>query len=209
MKRTWTMPGANGALHVVRSADGCRRGAAGAGAFSEATLQAWLADPVSRPAVLQMFEATTGFPAAAVGVAEPDLRRRVVAELGRAFKDARLVAEIAAPSRSLRPFEAWGPGRRHGDHGGAAARPVAPASEGESTRRRHREPDPKKTWIEIVLLDDDGEPVANERCRLALPDGSVRVHTLDARGRLRLDGIEPGACEVSFPDRDARDWRSE
>ncbi len=31
---------------------------------------------------------------------------------------------------------------------------------------------------------------------------------LDSNGRARIDGIDPGVCEVSFPDIDANEWRA-
>lgn len=64
----------------------------------------------------------------------------------------------------------------------------------------------KKTWIEIELKDDDGNPVPGERYRIKLPDGSTREGSLDANGRARADGINPGTAQVSFPDIDADDW---
>ena len=65
----------------------------------------------------------------------------------------------------------------------------------------------EKTWIEVELLDDLGEVVPNERYRLRLPDGSIREGRLDANGRARVDGIDPGTAQVCFPDIDANDWR--
>lgn len=66
-----------------------------------------------------------------------------------------------------------------------------------------------RTWIEIVLVDATGAPIAGERCRVRLPDGTTREARLDAGGRLMLDGIVAGSCEVTFPDRDGGDWRRE
>ncbi len=66
----------------------------------------------------------------------------------------------------------------------------------------------EKTWIEIELVDDNGEPVAGEKYRIVLPGGTVREGRLDARGRARLDELDPGNCEVSFPDRDGREWHA-
>jgi type VI secretion system secreted protein VgrG len=60
----------------------------------------------------------------------------------------------------------------------------------------------KKSWIEIELLDEEGEPVPGERYRITLPDGSTVEGTLDQNGFARVDGIDPGNCEVSFPDLD-------
>ncbi len=73
------------------------------------------------------------------------------------------------------------------------------------------EPKPKpetkeKTWIEIVLVDQDEKPVAGEAYRLTLPDGATRSGNLDAQGFARVDGIESGPCDVRFPKIDGREW---
>ncbi|NMO13588.1 hypothetical protein HPC49_01255 [Pyxidicoccus fallax] len=58
----------------------------------------------------------------------------------------------------------------------------------------------KKDWIRIVLRDDQGVPLKGERYRLRLPDGSVKEGDLDVDGGVWVQGFEPGACRVSFPD---------
>ncbi len=63
-----------------------------------------------------------------------------------------------------------------------------------------------KAWIEIELVDEDGLPVEGERYTVETPDGDARHGTLDARGRARIDGIDPGTCTVCFPDRDGSVW---
>ncbi|MCB9527359.1 MAG: hypothetical protein H6701_03020 [Myxococcales bacterium] len=60
--------------------------------------------------------------------------------------------------------------------------------------------DRKKDWIEIRLVDHEGEPVANEKYRLKLPDGTVKEGTLDSQGKARVDGVLPGSAEVRFPE---------
>jgi uncharacterized protein involved in type VI secretion and phage assembly len=65
----------------------------------------------------------------------------------------------------------------------------------------------KKTWVEIKLVDGDGKPVAGEPYRIELPDGEVRNGTLNSQGLARIEGIDPGACKITFPKRDKRDWR--
>jgi hypothetical protein len=71
-------------------------------------------------------------------------------------------------------------------------------------------PAPKQdtSWIGIVLFDDDEppKPVPFANYKIELPDGAVRTGMLDANGRARLDGIDPGNCKVSFPSFDRRDW---
>jgi len=64
----------------------------------------------------------------------------------------------------------------------------------------------KKGWIEIELVDETDEPVPGERYEITLPDGSVAEGTLDTKGFARLEWIEDGQCEVSFPDLDADVW---
>lgn len=63
-----------------------------------------------------------------------------------------------------------------------------------------------KTWIEIVLVDEHDQPVPGIKYRLKITDGSVREGSLDSNGRVRINGIDPGSCEVSFPEIDAREW---
>jgi hypothetical protein len=69
-------------------------------------------------------------------------------------------------------------------------------------------PKHETTWIGIALFDDDEppKPVPYVGYRIELPDGAVRTGMLDANGRARLDGIDPGSCKVSFPAYDRRDW---
>lgn len=63
------------------------------------------------------------------------------------------------------------------------------------------EPPPKKLdWVEIVLLDEEGVPVADEKYSVQLPDGSTREGTLDANGTARIEEFEAGTCFVTFPE---------
>jgi hypothetical protein len=69
------------------------------------------------------------------------------------------------------------------------------------------EKDVEKTWIEIELVDEEGNPVPGERYKITLPDGkTVSEGTLDANGRARVEGIDPGTCQISFPDLDKDAW---
>jgi hypothetical protein len=65
----------------------------------------------------------------------------------------------------------------------------------------------KRTWIEITLKDDQGNPMPGERYRIKLPDGTIQEGRLDADGRARVDDIEPGTAQVCFPEIDANEWR--
>lgn len=65
----------------------------------------------------------------------------------------------------------------------------------------------EKTWIEIRLIDQDDQPVPGIKYRLKITDGSVREGALDAEGKIRVTGIDPGTCEISFPELDSNDWK--
>lgn len=68
-------------------------------------------------------------------------------------------------------------------------------------------PEEEKTWIEVQLLTPEGQPVANRRVRIELPDGSAVERTTDREGLCRADGIDPGTCKVTLVDVDKAAWR--
>lgn len=94
---------------------------------------------------------------------------------------------------------------REGDAGGVWAERITetPPAAPEPVLRGVME----TTWVEVQLVDLAGEPVANERCRITLTDGTVRETKTNYRGRVKFDGLEtPGNCEVTFPDLDTDAW---
>jgi len=83
---------------------------------------------------------------------------------------------------------------------------------GSSKTKAHKgagdDQDKKKTsWIEIELVDEDKNPVPGERYSITLPDGeTVAEGTLDEKGFARVEGIDPGTCQITFPDLDKNAW---
>jgi hypothetical protein len=65
----------------------------------------------------------------------------------------------------------------------------------------------EKSWIEIQLVDEDGNPIAHEKYELYLPDGSVIKGRLDENGIARASGVEPGTADITFPDLDTDSWQ--
>ncbi len=66
----------------------------------------------------------------------------------------------------------------------------------------------KKSWVEIELNDEDGNPVPGEKYLVTLPDGStVASGTLDEKGKARVENIDPGSCKITFPDLDKDRWK--
>ena len=83
---------------------------------------------------------------------------------------------------------------------------------GETPTKPHKPPETeeeaeeKTAWIEIELVDEEDEPVPSEKYEIKLPDGSVAKGTLDGDGLARIEGIEPGTCEITFPNLDKEAW---
>jgi hypothetical protein len=66
----------------------------------------------------------------------------------------------------------------------------------------------KTSWIEIKLVDEQNNPVPGEPYSITLSDGeTVAEGTLDEKGFARIDGIEPGTCQITFPQRDTAAWK--
>ena len=56
-----------------------------------------------------------------------------------------------------------------------------------------------KDWIELVLEDEDGNPIPNEKYVLRLSDGSKKEGTLDGNGKALVEHLPPGPVEVEYP----------
>jgi hypothetical protein len=147
-------------------------------------LDAWLTDSGARQTLIDVCE-TVGVPAGRAPGG--DLKRRVV----EAFRQGDLVVLNTRRGDVFRRME-------------KADEAAPPPPQDEPPSR----PAKTLTWIEIELMNDKGEPVPKERYRIELPDGSPEEGFLDSQGRARVDGIEAGTCNVTFPDIDANEWRA-
>lgn len=66
----------------------------------------------------------------------------------------------------------------------------------------------KTSWIEIELVDEQNQPVAGEVYLVTLPDGAtVDQGTTDDKGRARIENIDPGTCQITFPNLDKDAWK--
>jgi type VI secretion system secreted protein VgrG len=89
-----------------------------------------------------------------------------------------------------------------------AAAPKSAASDAPTHDPNSPDNKDKTHWIEIELLDEAGKPVAGEPYKITLPDGTtVADGTLDDKGRARVSNIDPGSCQVTFPNLDQEAWK--
>jgi hypothetical protein len=61
-------------------------------------------------------------------------------------------------------------------------------------------------WVQLELVDQDGQPVANEPFEVEDSNGNVRKGVLDEKGFGEVGGLAPGECQVSFPERQWKHW---
>jgi hypothetical protein len=89
----------------------------------------------------------------------------------------------------------------------SAAAPALPVSlDAEPVTEQIRTAREVKTWIEMELVDNAGRPMSGREYLCMLPNGSIERGTLDARGRVRFDNIDPGTCAFSILDLDQETW---
>jgi hypothetical protein len=67
-------------------------------------------------------------------------------------------------------------------------------------------PKEKKAWVEIILVDAEGNPVPGVKYRITPPGGAPVEGRLNEHGQAGVYGIEPGSCKITFPDLDKDAW---
>lgn len=72
-------------------------------------------------------------------------------------------------------------------------------SRGNTTTVALCPPNQEEHWIEIKLQDENGDPVPNESYVITGPNGEEYTGSLDENGFVRIDGLNPGECAVTFP----------
>lgn len=83
---------------------------------------------------------------------------------------------------------------------------------GEVSAEATEEPAPLDTvpeeldWIEVRVVDEAGQPVANVLYEIQLPGGATRVGKTNALGLLRHERLPPGACKFSLTGLDTKAW---
>jgi hypothetical protein len=61
-----------------------------------------------------------------------------------------------------------------------------------------------KAWIEVALLDVQGQPVPFTACEMRTPKGALVTAHASAAGILRIGGLANGSCQATFPAHDTK-----
>jgi hypothetical protein len=61
-------------------------------------------------------------------------------------------------------------------------------------------------WIEILVADEDDQPVRDVAFELELPDGSIRRGRTNADGIARCERIPSGTCKLTLVELDTNAW---
>ncbi len=114
-----------------------------------------------------------------------ELEGRIHEALCRELEDplGRLVL-LRAPPRSVRP---------------------PPAAPEEAPIEQELAND-ETAWIEIHLVDEEGDPVSGVEYEIKLPDGSHRVGRTNEVGVIYYANLTPGSCEFSLTSLDQSAW---
>ncbi|MGJ5819024.1 hypothetical protein [Paludibaculum fermentans] len=171
--------------------------------LSTTTFDRWLNDQVTARRLAEMLSSVTSLPQRNA----LENKGWLSARLDDAFRQHRLV--LIEPDEEPAAAAAAGGGGGGGGAaaGGANANPAGENAPPAPTRgRTGAPPAPTKTWIEFKLVDNDNKPIANERYKVKLTDGSIKEGRLGADGSVKFSNIDPGSCDISFPDLDTKDW---
>jgi uncharacterized Zn-binding protein involved in type VI secretion len=64
----------------------------------------------------------------------------------------------------------------------------------------------QKDSIACLVKDEDGNSLPGIKYEIKLPSGEMRTGVTDSKGEINIHGIEPGTCEVNFPDLHQNEW---
>ena len=113
---------------------------------------------------------------------------------------ATVAATLAAAGAAVKR------GRISGGGGGGGGASGGGGSDAPSHDPNAEENKEKTHWVEVQLLDDAGQPITSEAVEVITPDGSVSTGTTDEKGVYRIEHIDPGNCQVTFPNLDKDAW---
>ncbi len=82
-----------------------------------------------------------------------------------------------------------------------------PAAQPQEAKPAEAEPTQREEhYIQIQVVDDDGQPVHGVAYELKLPDRRVRRGVTGGNGVIYYADLDPGSCELTFPELDQGTW---
>lgn len=115
-------------------------------------------------------------------------------EVALVAPEAPLVADTVQPGKDT-------------TYAGGDALAVREAEPDLAQQQGEEEEEKKTSWIEIELVDEEGQPWPNEEYEIKAPDGeTIHRGRLDSRGMAHVQLKEPGTCQICFPNLDAAAW---
>jgi hypothetical protein len=112
--------------------------------------------------------------------------------------DDHAFAKVAEEVELGRLFVLRGALRRQ-DHRFVLESATLEATQGEA-------PTEENHYIEINVVDDEGNPMPGIAYELTLPDRRKRTGTTGANGQIYVDGIDAGSCKLRLPALDRETW---
>ncbi len=197
MRRTWTWLSPWGRCVILRPSDLQGEERKLLDRYPQRLFSQALDDPNLWRLLLDLWaELRGGLPLSAGSLTKDQLRAFLLPALETAFRNREVVL-VRHPAITM-------PSGVTAEAPAARTEPLAPRA--ASTSSGPPQSGPKRAWLEIVLRDEQNQPVPGARYRVTLPDGAVKEGNLDRNGSARWDDLDPGACRVSFPDLDAKAW---
>lgn len=122
--------------------------------------------------------------------------------VAEAFRRGELVVLVSMAGAGLGKSESSGGGQGSGGSGGSGQNKQGQQQQKKTQKDPEPPPKEEKTWIRVILLDEDGIPMKNEAFSLGLPDGSKRNGKLDGDGAVYIPPSLPPdkECTITFPE---------
>ncbi|WP_198263753.1 type VI secretion system Vgr family protein [sulfur-oxidizing endosymbiont of Gigantopelta aegis] len=66
---------------------------------------------------------------------------------------------------------------------------------------------PKQTWLNVVIKDEDGEPVPNQKFIVKFNNGQIKKGKVNDKGYAHLEPVPEGKHQIELIDVDMREWK--